>query len=258
MTATILAVNCNTDAAMTSAIADVGQAAASAGTTVVGVTPAWGPSSAEGYVESLVTAAAVMDAVAGHADPFDAVVMAGFGEHGREGMRQLIAAPVVDITEAAVFAACLLGHRFGIVTTLGSAVPGIRDSLATMGTAGRCCSVRAADVHVSAIAGDVARTADALEGTGRAVLAEGADVLVLGCAGFAGLDRELERRLGVPVVDGVAAAVRFAESLVALGKRTSAAGPYAPRATQKTWAGPPLGALRAFLGDPDRAVRSPE
>jgi len=49
------------------------------------------------------------------------------------------------------------------------------------------------------------------------VLADGADVIVLGCAGFAGLDAELERRLGVPVVDGVAAAVRWAESLVTLG-----------------------------------------
>jgi len=246
MTATILAVNCNTDAAMTSAIAAIGQAAASAGTSVVGVTPSWGPASAEGYVESLVTAAAVMDAVASRTDPFDAVVMAGFGEHGREGMRQLVRQPVVDITEAAVFAACLLGHRFGIVTTVDAAVAGIHDSLATMGTSGRCRSVRAAEVHVSAIADDVARTADALEATGRAVLADGADVLVLGCAGFAGLDAELERRLGVPVVDGVAAAVRFAEGLIALGKRTSTAGPYAPPRAGKAWRGPRLGALHAF------------
>ncbi|AXA96225.1 aspartate/glutamate racemase family protein [Microbacterium sp. PM5] len=244
MTTKILAVNCNTDTAMTAAIAAIGQAAASPGTTVVGVTPAWGPASAEGYVESLVTATAVMDAVARRTDAFDAVVMAGFGEHGREGMRQLITQPVVDITEAAVFTACLLGHRVGVVTTVASALAGIHDSITTMGMAGRCCSVRAADVHVSSIGDDVARTADALEGTGRAVLADGADVLVLGCAGFAGLDAELERRLGVPVVDGVAAAVRWAESLVALGKRTSTAGPYAPRDREKVWSGPPLGALR--------------
>jgi len=248
---TILAVNCNTDAAMTAAIAAVGQAAASAGTAVVGVTPAWGPTSAEGYVESYVTAAATMDAVASRTDPFDAVVMAGFGEHGREGMRQLMsqfaAQPVVDITEAAVFAACLLGHRFGIVTTVGSAVAGIHDSIATMGMGSRCRAVRAADVHVSAIGDDVGRTADALEATGRAVLADGADVLVLGCAGFAGLDIELERRLGVPVVDGVAAAIRLAESLVHLGKRTSTAGPYAPRSTRNPWTGAPLGDLRLLV-----------
>jgi len=71
-------------------------------------------------------------------------------------------------------------------------------------------------------------------------------VLVLGCAGFAGLDVELERRLGVPVVDGVAAAVRLAESLVHLGKRTSTAGPYAARSTRKPWTGAALGDLRLF------------
>jgi len=254
VTVRILAVNCNTDAAMTTAIATAGQAAASAGTTVVGVTPAWGPASAEGYVESFVTAAAVMDAVARRTDAFDAVVMAGFGEHGREGMRQLVPQPVVDITEAAAFAACLLGHRFGVVTTVGSTVAGIRDSLMTMGMSARCSSVRAADVPISAIDADVARTADALEETGRAVMVDGADVLVLGCAGFAGLDAELERRLGVPVVDGVAAAVRFAESLIALGKRTSAHGPYAPRAAHKRWTGAPLGSLMSS----DSGERTPE
>ncbi|WP_197461902.1 hypothetical protein [Microbacterium laevaniformans] len=48
------------------------------------------------------------------------------------------------------------------------------------------------------------------------------------------------------MIDGVAAAVRWAEGLVALGKRTSTAGPYAPRDRGKVWSGPPLGALRLF------------
>ncbi|MFD6448418.1 aspartate/glutamate racemase family protein [Promicromonospora sp. NPDC060204] len=238
---TLLVVNCNTTRAMTEAIAAVAAGAASPGTTVVGLTPSWGPASAEGYFESYVTALAVLDAVLAHPDPYDAVIMAGYGEHGREGMRQAIDVPVVDITEASAFLACLVAHRFGVVTTVATAVPGIEDSLRNAGVLERCAGVAAADVAVLDI-GDVAGTARALESAGARLVAAGADALVLGCAGFAGLDVALERRLGVPVLDSVTSAVRLAESLVALGKTTSTAGPYRRPDPAKAWVGPRPGA----------------
>jgi allantoin racemase len=63
-------------------------------------------------------------------------------------------------------------------------------------------------------------------------------VLVLGCAGMTGLDRRIATMLDIPVIDGVAAAVRLAESLVALGLKTSRAGSYArPLDKRRTWPG---------------------
>jgi allantoin racemase len=239
---TILVVNCNTDAAMTERIAEIARGAASAHATIVGVTPQWGPSSAEGYLESYATAVASIDAVAGYTGGFDAVIMAGYGEHGREGMRQLVEQPVVDITEASALLACLLGHRFGVVTTLSSAVAGIEDSLRNAGVFDRCAAVVASDVAVSHIGDDDDATARALESAARTALSAGADVIVLGCAGFAGLDRRLEAALGVPVLDSVACAVQLAESLVNLGKQTSKAGPFAAPDSRKPWVGPRLGA----------------
>ena len=60
-------------------------------------------------------------------------------------------------------------------------------------------------------------------------------MIVLGCAGMADLVRRLSEELQVPVIDGVGAAVKFAESLVSLGLHTSKAGAYAfPRAKQYT------------------------
>lgn len=240
-TATILVVNCNTDERMTQAIAAIASDAASEGTRIVAIEPRWGPSSAEGYLESYATAVATIDAVLSYDGAFDAVVMAGFGEHGREGMRQAVRQPVVDITEAAAFLACFVGHRYGVVTTVSSAIAGIEDSLRSAGVLDRCAAIAASDVAVSHIADDVHATAAVLEVTARDVLARGADVIVLGCAGFAGLDRVLEDRLGVPVLDGVAGAVAIAESLVRLGKSTSTAGPFAPPSAAKPWRGPRLG-----------------
>ena len=233
----ILIVNCNTNAEMTARITDIATGAAAAGTHIVPVTPSFGPESAEGYYESFVAAAAMLDAVERIFEPFDAIVLAGFGEHGREGMRQRWDVPVVDITEAAPMLANLVAHRYGIVTTLSSAIPVIWDSLQHAGLGSRCVAVRASEIPVSAIHGAVDDVADALEAEARALLDLGAEAIVLGCAGFAGLDAVLSARLGVPVLDGVGAAVRLAETLVQAGLTTSKIGAYRAPNTAKQWVG---------------------
>jgi allantoin racemase len=86
---------------------------------------------------------------------------------------------------------------------------------------------------------DEKRAAAAFVAAGRRARDSGAEVLVLGCAGMTGLERRVSTELGMPVVDGVGAAVRLAESLVALGLTTSRAGSYAkPLPKRRQW-GPP-------------------
>lgn len=235
MTMRILVVNCNTNTAMTMAIAAIAQAAASDGTEVVPLTPSFGPQSAEGYYESFVSAAAVLSAVETTDEHFDAIVMAGFGEHGREGLRQRWNVPVVDITEAAPALANLVSHRFGIVTTLRSTLPGIWDSLRMAGLDSRCAGIRASGIPVSSIHDDLELVAESLAGEAKVLIEEGADAIVLGCAGFAGLDIRLRDILGVPVIDGVDAAVRLAETLVRAGLSTSKVGAYSAPDATKEW-----------------------
>ncbi|GAA2613702.1 hypothetical protein GCM10009863_29290 [Streptomyces axinellae] len=62
----------------------------------------------------------------------------------------------------------------------------------------------------------------------RAVEEDRAEVICLGCGGMSGLAERVTARTGVPVVDGVTAAVTIAESLVRLGLPTSKARTYAP------------------------------
>lgn len=235
MTIRILVVNCNTNAAMTDSIAAIARTAASDGTEIIPITPSFGPESAEGYYESFVSAAAVLSAVETTQEPFDAIVTAGFGEHGREGLRQRWSAPVVDITEAAPMLANLVSHRFGIVTTLKSTLPGIRDSLRSAGLDSRCAGIRASGIAVSSIHNDLDTVAESLAGEARFLIEEGADAIVLGCAGFAGLDLRLGEILGVPVLDGVDAAVRLAETLVKARLTTSKTGAYSAPDGTKEW-----------------------
>lgn len=237
----ILVMNCNVTASMTDKIAAGARRFALPGTEIIGAQPTWGPASAEGYYESFITAAAVLDRLSTYPDPFDGVVMAGFGEHGREGARQLLGVPVVDITEAAAQLATLVSRRFGVVTTEQSAVAAIADSLTAAGLISRCSGIVASDISVLDTGGDAHDSLATITRASRALIDGGADAIVLGCAGFTGLDDVLEELLGVPVIDGVTAAVALCESLVRLGKTTSKQGPYAAPDLTKASTGWPIG-----------------
>lgn len=225
----IVVVNPNTTAAMTEGIARAAAAAAGAGTQIEARTAAHGPASIEGYVDEAYAVPALLQAIVDDRSTPDAYVIACFDDTGLDAARCLADAPVVGIGEAAFHVATLVAHRFGVVTTLARSVATIEHNLLRYGMASRCSGVRAADVPVLDLH---VPGSDARERIGSQIEAalrdDGADGVVLGCAGMAGLAAELSARYGVPVIDGVAAAVALAESLARLGLRTSRLGPYAP------------------------------
>ncbi|AMM30871.1 Asp/Glu/hydantoin racemase [Sinomonas atrocyanea] len=224
----ILVANVNTTQTMTDSIAAAARAAASPGTEIVGITPRFGADSCEGNFESYLAAVAVMDAVMRYEGEFDAVVQAGYGEHGREGLQELLDVPIVDITEAAAATAMYLGHKYSVVTTLDRAVPLIEDRLKLAGLGARCASVRASGLGVLELEEDPERAVKEIVAQAEsAVYDDKAEVIVLGCGGMSGLDAQIRERCGVPVVDGVAAAVAVAEGLVRLGLTTSKVRTYA-------------------------------
>ena len=237
----ILVVNVNTTRAMTEGIAHAARSAASPGTEIIGLTPDFGAESCEGNVESYLAALGVMDAVLKYPGDFDAVIQAGYGEHGREGLQELLDVPVVDITDAGAGLALFLGRRFSVVTTLDRTVPLIEDRLRLAGLMERCASVRASNTSVLDLETDErAAVQSIVDEAKRAIAEDRAEVIVLGCGGMAALEREVREQCGVPVVDGVAAAVTVAQSLVRLGLSTSKSRTYA-KPLPKDLKGFPLG-----------------
>jgi allantoin racemase len=238
----ILVVNVNTTQSMTDSIAAQAGAVAAPGTEIVGLTPNFGAESCEGNFESYLAAIAVMDKVLSYPEPFDAVIQAGYGEHGREGLQELLDVPVVDITEAAASTAMFLGYKYSVVTTLDRAVPLIEDRLKLAGLEARCASVRASGMAVLELEEEPDRAVSAIvDQAEKAVKDDKAEVIVLGCGGMAGLDDQVRARTGVPVVDGVAAAVTIAESLVRMGLSTSKVRTYAPPRPKKVIGWPVTG-----------------
>jgi allantoin racemase len=223
----ILVVNPNTTESMTAAIGEACRAVAAEDTEVTAINPAWGPPSIETYVEDYVAAAAMLQTIAAHRDDYDAFVIACAGDPGLYAARQLTDAPVIGIAEAAMHMACLVAHRFSIVTVIDSVTPMLADMVAVAGMSKRCASIRATALSVLEIEQDYAHAERVLvEESRRAVTEDGAEAIVLGCAGMGPLDKRLQSELGVPVLDGCGCAITLAESCHRYGISTSKAGAF--------------------------------
>ena len=216
-------INPNTTWSMTWEIEKAAKRYARPETEIVAVSPDKGPVSIEGlYDEALCQPGVLEEVKKGIREEFDGYVIACFGDPALHAAREISNAPVVGIAEAAMLMACMLGHRFSIITVLTRIKPLMEEVVTRYGLRDRCASIRATDLSVLELEEDIGRTKEVLLKEGRKAIEEdGAEVLLLGCAGMAGLDEDLERELGVPIIDGTVAAVKFLESLHDYGKKTS-------------------------------------
>jgi len=124
--------------------------------------------------------------------------------------------------------ASFLGRGFSVVTTLDRTRGRAWDLAARYVAAGTCRGVHACDIPVLELDGDPLVVERVVSLARTALAHDDADSIVLGCAGMADLCATVARRLGVPVIDGVAAATVLVQSLVTLGLSTSTRGEFAP------------------------------
>jgi allantoin racemase len=225
----IRVINPNTSASMTTKIGDAARAVAAHGTTIEAVNPSFGAESIEDHHDDVWAAAGVTEQVrAGEADGVDAYVIACFGDPGLHAARELARGPVIGIAEAAFHAATLVATGFSVVTTLTRTCVIAEHLVLQYGFERRCRGIHGTDIAVLELDDPTSRAFERiLLSAQQALDKDRSGAIVLGCAGMADLCHELQRRLGVPVIDGVGAAVKMAEGLVALGLGTSKRGDYA-------------------------------
>jgi allantoin racemase len=224
----ILLINPNTTTSMTAAIAAAARAVAAPGTQIVAAQPTFGPASIECHYDEAFAAAGVAEQVRLATTP-DAVVIACFGDPGLDAAREATPAPVLGIAEAAFHAASFLATRFSVVTTLTRTCVIAERLVQRYGFEAQCGGIHGTDIPVLDLEGGGEPMLRQIEEAARAALSrDRSGAIVLGCAGMAALCAQLSARLGVPVIDGVAAAVKFAEALAGLSLGTSRRGDYAP------------------------------
>ncbi|WP_374292058.1 aspartate/glutamate racemase family protein [Paenirhodobacter enshiensis] len=211
----LLYLNPNSTASMTEAVVIAARAALAGtapGTEILGWTNAGAPPAIQGPEDG---AAAVPGLLAqlprARAEAVDAIVIACFDDTGLDEMRAAAHCPVLGIGQSAYAMAGLLGLRFSVVTTLAVSVPVIEGNIRRLGFAPGCASVRASGLPVLAVDAGGPEVCARLTAEAEAARRDdGAEAVVLGCAGMAHLHAALSETASLPLIDGVAASARLA------------------------------------------------
>jgi Asp/Glu/hydantoin racemase len=218
MVARIVVVNPNSTVAVTQGISDALQALRAHDSPVIDcVTLAEGPPAIE--TEAHIDAVVAPLLARLEREAADASVIACFSDPGLKTARARLGQPVFGIAESAFREALRQGLRFGIVAILETSSVRHRRYVAELGLAASFAESRPLDLGVLELE-DRARTFSRMVEVGRTLRdRDGAEALVLGCAGMPQYREALSAELGLPVVEPCQAAV--AEAVGGLRDRRS-------------------------------------
>ena len=230
----ILLANPNTTEAVTETIAAAARAAAAPGTEIVAATARFGARVIGTRGEMAIAEHAALDMLARHAEGCDAVIIGASIDSGLRAAREMLAVPVLGLTEAALHVACLAGGRFGTITLSRRSAYPLREMIEGYGLMSRCGGMRAVDANPLDLLAAPERIAALIEAAAASLIERDmVDVIVLIGAVMADMPARVQPHLPVPVIEGVRCAVTLAESLARLRLPKARAGGYAALPTRE-------------------------
>lgn len=180
------------------------------------LTLADGPPGIETQQQADLTIAPMLAMAAAQKDALGFVI-ACFGDPGMHALRDQTSLPVVGIQEASVMTALTLGQRFGVIAILPASIPRHLRAFGALGVLDRLAGDRPLGLGVADLL-DPQKSLEAMIATGKLLRdQDGADVLIMGCAGMARYRSRLEEATGLPVVEPTQAAVSLALGQIRLG-----------------------------------------
>ncbi len=244
----ILVINPNTSNGVTEKIASIATKAAGPQTQLDFITAPYGVPYIATRAEALIGGQAALEILADHKDEYDAAVLAAFGDPGLGAIREMIDIPVVGLAEASLLAACPLGRNFSIVSFSSNLEAWYQECVEWHKMEQRLASIRMLNAPFSDINSVQSELEDMLVDLAQKAISEDkADVIITAGAPLAGLASKVRDLIPVPVVEGVAAAVKMAETMCVLQPRTPRMGAFAQPA-RKPSKGLPPSITRLFGG----------
>ncbi|MBD9389837.1 aspartate/glutamate racemase family protein [Agrobacterium sp. AGB01] len=221
-------INPNSTASMTNQALESALRVKQSGTEVSAVNPANTPVSIEGGADEAMAVPGMLEEIRkGERLGIEAYVIACFDDPGLHAAREVARGPVIGICQAAIQVAMTISRRFSIITTLPRSIPIIEDLVGDYGADRHCRKVRAINLPVLGLEDDPAMAEQLLiREIETAKQQDRAEAIILGCAGMSALCDRLREATGVPVIDGVTAAIKMAEALVGAGYVTSKVNAY--------------------------------
>lgn len=213
----ILIINPNSSVEMSAAIQNVAEIYANGDFEVKTVPTPNAPEYIDYYIDQAIAAPGMMQIVKENEAEYDAFIVACHCDPNLDLLKQITDKPVVGIGEASMKLATMLGHSFSVVSAGKHSIPNKRALIHKYGLDNDCASVRGPrdDFDDPTVEGPYLNAAQI------AMEEDLAEVIVLGCAGFAGMSEKMSAELGVPVLDGVVSALIIATGLVKAGYTTS-------------------------------------
>ena len=235
----ILILNGNTTESVTALVTRHVRAELGAGFELRPVTARFGARYISTEAASAIAAHAAMDCVAEYGADCDAILLACFGDPGLFALREMSAAPVVGLAQAAMQEAARHG-KFSIVTGGVLWKPMLERLAFSLGCLDAIASIRPITLTGDLIAADPEGALRFLAAEARhAVEQDGAQAVIFGGAALAGLAARLAHEVSVPVIDSVLAGARMAaagamEHVVARSGAGPASGPMTARVATPT------------------------
>lgn len=156
----------------------------------------------------------------------EAYIIACFDDTGLDAAREITGRPVLGIGQIAVQAATMLCQKFCIITAMERSIPVLEINVRKYGLAHQCAGVFAANMPVLSLKEDPDGYDKVLTVAKNQLQDHAGEALVLGCAGLSHWTERLSRDLGMPVLDGVRLAIKFAQAMVDLKLTTSKVNAY--------------------------------
>ncbi len=220
----ILIINPNSDPVMTAAIQACAEIHADGRFQVQTLPTPGAPKFIETYADEVQAGPGMMKLLEENEEAFDAFVIACHSDTNLSAAKEATRKPVIGIGEASMKLASFLGPTFSVVTTHQHSVPGKLEQVRKYHLEGLLASVRAPRAGEE----DLTDFDLYLTLSRQAMEEDGAEVVVLGCAGLSGMDHRLQEALDIPVLDGVVSALILATGFARHGLGTSKVMAYNP------------------------------
>ncbi|MEP6791639.1 MAG: aspartate/glutamate racemase family protein [Ramlibacter sp.] len=207
----LLVINPNTSVSVTALLQGHVQAEVGPQVHVRAVTARFGAAYIADEESYAVAADATLDAwsAALACRPCDAVLIGCFGDPGLLALRGRSAVPVSGLAEAAFIEAAQHG-RFAIITGGEKWAPILRRLAQSLGHAPLLTGVHTVSPTGAELAADPAAARALLAQACRDAVAQGAQAVIVGGAGLAGMAAQLQPSFEVPLIDSVLAGARWA------------------------------------------------
>lgn len=172
------------------------------------------------YDEAWAVPFTLEEAIKAEKDGCHGIIIYCTADPGLQAAKEAVKIPVVGLGEASFYMASLLGRKFCILSAGPEAPPNVSpemDNLKVYGLAEKCVGLLSLGVTVLDLEIQKEKVKERLIELGQEMIKRGADVIVLGCGSILGVDEEVSKILGIPVVVPARAALKLCETLINIG-----------------------------------------